>query len=178
MNKLCNFLFFLIFSLSFSQKYVTASITKMDNDTINSKMKITTNMFSKNFINENSFIRTLYLIDDNGDKTRNISAKDIKDLKFIDLDGKPRTYVNDGKLLRELLFNGKKIKYYRGISQNLYDGSIQSNYYLIDSNGKKYSLRKKDLIEITKSKPELLSEIENRSDVESIINILKKYEED
>ena len=167
----------------FSQKYLDATIIKNNNDTINSKIKIFTNIFYKNLINESSFYRTVILVDENGKKIEKIKAIDIKELKFTDLEGQNRIYLNGGKALKQLVYDGKKIKWYRNISQNLYDGSIQYFDYLIDNEGKEYKMglfnnSKKKLIEATKSNPELENEIENtKMTYENILLILKKYDE-
>ena len=80
--------------------------------------------------------------------------------------------------MKELLFDGEKIKFYRGLSQNLYDGAISSDYYLIDLDQKKYGLSTKKILEATKSKPELAQDIKNWDrKINSLNEILKKYEE-
>jgi hypothetical protein len=178
MKKIIFFFLSLISIFSFSQKFLDARIIKTDNDTINSKIRIETNMFYKNMINEASFYKVVRTLNENNEVVEKIDAKDIKELKFTDLEGKVRTFVNDGKFLKELLFDGEKIKLYRGLSQNLYDGASSSNYYLIDSDQKKYGLSGKKILEATKSKPELAQDIKNWDrKIISLNEILKKYEE-
>lgn len=183
MNKILSILFVFIASLGFSQKHVNAIIIKTDNDTINSKIKIKTNTFHKNLINETSFYKTLFLVDENGKSKEKIKAKNVKELQFTDLNGESRIYLNNGKALKELLFDGKKIKWFREIYPNSYNSSVQYSDYLIDHNGKEYKLglfnsAKKKLLEATKSKPEIASEIENsKLNKETILHILKKYDE-
>ena len=182
-NKVLFILSFLTFSTVFSQKNIDAIIIKNNNDTISSKIKIYTNIFYKNIINESSFYKSLILVDENGKKKDKIKASNVKELKFTDLEGKEKTYLNGGKYLKELVYNGKKIKWYRDILQNMYDGSIQYVDYLIDNNGNEYKMGlfnnlKKKLLEATKSKPELATEIENtKLTYENILIILKKYDE-
>lgn len=178
MKKTLFFFLSLISLLSFSQKFLDARIIKIDNDTISSKMRIETIIFYKNVINEASFYKVVRTVNENNDVAEKINAKDIKELKFTDLEGKVRIFVNDGNSLRELLFDGEKIKLYRGLSQNLYDGANSSDYYLIDSNQKKYGLTTKKILEATKSKPELAQDIKNWDrKIISLNEILKKYEE-
>ena len=182
MKNTFSILFILSFSLSFSQKYIDANIIKMNNDTINSRMKINTNMFNKKLIEESSFYRTLILVDENGEKKEKIKAADIKELRFTDFDQKKQLYVNNGRDLKRVIYNGTKIKWYWDISQNLYDGSIQHSEYLVDDKGIKYKMglfkgKKSTLLEITKSKPELVDEIENTVlSNENMIRILEKFE--
>ncbi len=184
MKKSFIILFILMSTFSFSQKYIDASITKSDNTTINSKIKIYTNIFYTKLINEASFYRALLLVDDNGKKIEKIKAENVKELKFTDLEGKNRIYANDGKALKEVMYDGTKIKWYRSISQNLYDSSIQYFDYLVDDKGQIYKMGlfnniKKKLIEATKSKPELAAEIEiTKLTNESMFNILQKYDQE
>jgi len=169
-------------TLSFSQKYLDARIISQNNDTIYSKIKIRTNMFDKKLIDENSFYRTILLLDENGKKKAKINATEVKELTFVDLNGKNKIYVNNGKALMRVIFNGKKIKLYYEISSNLYDGSISLSEYMIDENGKEYRRQflsgyKRVLLEVTKSKPELIAEIENTPlTFANVILILEKYE--
>nr|WP_305050677.1 hypothetical protein [Elizabethkingia bruuniana] len=82
------------------------------------------------------------------------------------------------------MYDGTKIKWYRSISQNLYDSSIQYFDYLVDDKGQIYKMGlfnniKKKLIEATKSKPELAAEIEiTKLTNESMFNILQKYDQE
>ncbi|MBD3584050.1 hypothetical protein [Flavobacterium selenitireducens] len=182
MKNIFNVLFILSFYSGFTQKYVDAKIITLDNDTINSRIKIATNIFDKKLIDEASFFRTLVLIDDNGNKTQKIKAANVRELTFIDFNQKNMLYVNNGKALKKVMYNGTKIKWYWDISQNLYDGSIQYSEYLIDDKGTKYKIglfkrRKSTLLELTKSKPELVSEIENiELTNDNMLLVLKKYE--
>ncbi|MHA7609922.1 hypothetical protein ACV0BM_013825 [Elizabethkingia meningoseptica] len=184
MKKSFIIFFILISTFSFSQKYIDASITKTDNTVINSKVKVYTNIFYTNLINEASFYRALILVDDNGRKIEKIKAENVKELKFTDFEGKSKTYLNNGKALKELVYDGTKVKWYRAISQNLYDASIQYFDYLVDDKGQIYKMGlfnniKKKLIEVTKSKPELATEIENtRMTNESMLRILQKYDQE
>ncbi|GGF24437.1 hypothetical protein GCM10011518_37210 [Flavobacterium limi] len=182
MKNTFTILFILSFSLSFSQKYLDANIIKMNSDTINATIEISTNMFNKKLIDESSFYRMLILVDKNGEKKEKIKAADVKELKFTDFDQKQQLYVNNGKALKKVVYNGAKIKWYWDISQNLYDGSIQHSEYLVDDKGIKYKMglfkgKKSTLLEITKSKPELVAEIENTVlSNENMMHILEKYE--
>jgi len=183
-SKLLSIIFISFSSLAFSQKYLDAIIVKKNNDTIKSKMRVSTNIFQKDLINEASFYRTIFLVDENGKKKEKIKAVDVNELKFTDFYGNNRTYLNGGRTLKELVYDGKKIKWYRNLSTNLYDGSIQYFDYLIDNNGQEYKMglfnnSKKKLIEATKSKPELASEIENtKMTYSNMLLIIKKYDED
>ena len=167
---------------SFSQKYVDGRIITQNNDTLTSKIRVRTNMFNKKLIDENSFYRTITLLDANEKKTGKMSASDVKELRFTDFFGKNKIYVNNGKALMELIYNGKKIKWYYEITTNLYDGAAQLSEYLIDENGKEYRRQfingyKKVLLEVTKSKPEMISEIENTTLTrDNVILLLQKYE--
>jgi len=185
MNKILTILFITISIFGFSQKHVDAVIIKNNNDTINSRMKVSTNIFYKNLIDEKSFYRVLNLLDDNDKKKEKIKATDVKSLQFTDFEGKQRVYINSGKTLGQLMFEGKKTKWVRDILVNAYDGSVSYSDYLVDTNGKEYTFNglfinpKKRLIEATKSKPELVDIINNteRFSDENVLNILQKYDE-
>ncbi len=75
MKKSFIIFFVLISTFSFSQKYIDASITKTDNTVINSKVKVYTNIFYTNLINEASFYRALILVDDNGKRLKKLKLK-------------------------------------------------------------------------------------------------------
>ncbi|MGL2964393.1 hypothetical protein ACSVH2_11290 [Flavobacterium sp. RSB2_4_14] len=125
----------------------------------------------------------MIILDENGKKIEKINASEVKELTFVNFYGKNKIYVNNGKALMELIFNGKKIKWYYKISTNAFDGSTILSDYMVDENGKEYSLwlflkgYKRVLLEVTKSKPELITEIENTVlTFDNVILILKKYE--
>jgi hypothetical protein len=173
----------IIFStFCYSQKSLDAQIITFNNDTINSRIRIQTNLFNKKLIDENSFYRRITIVDDTEAKISNIDASEVKELKFMDLNGTNKTYVNNGKLLMELIYNGKRIKWYYEIRSNAYDGSISLSEYLIDENGKEYRLQfirgfKRVLLEVIKSKPELVAEIKNTKITKDImIAYLERYE--
>lgn len=169
----------------YSQKYVDVVLTRTNDETINGKMRIFTALFDKNAVDIRSFIKAVVLIDDNGKKIERIKAVNIKELKYTDFKGNANTYFNDGSIyLKKLVYVGSKIKWHREFSINAFDGSVSATEVFINENNEKVSVGlfnslKKKLKEITKSKPELASEIENvnYSD-ESIMSIIKKYEEE
>jgi hypothetical protein len=185
MTKILTLLLFTISAFCFSQKYVDAVIIKSDNDTIKSKMKVSTNIFYKNLIDEKSFYRVLLLLDENDKKKEKIKAIEVKKLLFTDFEGKQRIYVSVGKTLGQLMFDGKKIKWIRDILVNAYDGSVSYSDYLVDKSGEEYRFNglflnpRKRLIEATKSKPELATLITDtdRFSDENVLNILQKYDE-
>lgn len=183
MKKLFYLSLLFISSLFYSQKYVDATVIKSNNDTVKAKMRISTNIFYSDLLNESSFMRTVRLSDENGKKLEKIDARDIRQLSFI-FNDRERIYKGEGKQLEEVIYLGKKIKWYRAFYQNLYDGSIQYHDYMIGEDGQKYSFgafsnSKKRLLEITRSKPELAKDIEETKKYtdENILNIIKKYEE-
>ncbi|MEK6512765.1 hypothetical protein [Myroides odoratimimus] len=93
-----------------------------------------------------------------------------------------KIYVNGGDVLQRLVFDGKKIKWYKFLSQHMMDRSIQYFDYLVDQDNKRYNMglfnsKRKKLLEATASKPELIDRIENSSlnDAE-ILGILSDFE--
>lgn len=184
-SKLWPIVFILFSAITSAQKHIDATIIKNTNDTIHSKIRINTTIFDKYTIDERSFYRKIFLVDENGKKKGEL--KEVKRLTFTDLLYEKRTYINDGSVLKELVYEGKKISWHRRISPNTNGGySVHVIYYdyLIDKDGKKYKMGmfnnlRKNLIEATESKPELKSEIENLTMTnENILLILKKFDED
>lgn len=106
----------LIFTLSFSQKTVNARIITFENDTLRTRVKVTTNMFDPTLIYGSSFTTKIKtLTEDN--KKANVEASTVKELSFDDFNGKRRVFINnsqDKKSLNELLYNGKVLDWYRG----------------------------------------------------------------
>jgi len=179
-NTLC-FLLGLFSTICFAQKSVDAMIVKANKDTIYTKLKIQTNMFDSKLINEASFYKKLVLLDNNGKKTDKLKAKDISKLKFTDLKGEEKVYIFGGAALQRLMFEGKKISWYKMLSQH-WDGSIQYFDYLVDSNNIRYEMglfnsKIKKLKAATASKPELIDRIENTTlNDQGILEILTEFE--
>lgn len=185
MTKVLSLLLFITSIFCYSQKYVDARIIKKDNDTVNSKITISTHIFNKKIIDERSFYDVLVLVDENGEKKEVIKTKNIKELKFTDFTGKERIYVDDKGTFRQLMFSGEKTKWFRDIVVNSYDASITYADYLVYKNGEElkfnggFTNTKKMLIKATKSKPELENQIKimERFSDEYILNLLKKYDQ-
>lgn len=182
MRNIFCLLLVLFSTLCFGQKSVDVMIIKNNNDTIYSQLRIERNLFDRKLIDEASFYRRLVLLDSNGKKTAKLKASDVKKLQFIDLKGVEKTYVNGGDVLQRLVFDGKKIKWYKFLSQHMMDRSIQYFDYLVDQDNKRYNMglfnsKRKKLLEATASKPELIDRIENSSlnDAE-ILGILSDFE--
>ena len=101
---------------------------------------------------------------------------------FTDLTGKDRIFLSNKKLLTEVMFVGKKIKWYRDLSSHPYDGSVQFADYFVDDKNQTYktglfSSFNKKLLEATASKPELAQKIEKARTDADVIEILKEYEQ-
>lgn len=106
----------LVFSFAFGQKTVNARIITLDNDTLRTRVKVTTNMFDPTLIYGSSFTTKIKTITED-DKKVNIEASTVKELSFDDFNGKRRVFVNnsqDKKSLNEHMFNGKVLDWYRG----------------------------------------------------------------
>lgn len=183
------YLLFLISIIStniiFSQKYLDATIINSENDTIHSKIKVSGMLFNADNIDIRSFYNSVILVDNNLNVTQKIKSKNLKELIFDDASGNKLTFVNKNGFLDQLLFDGKKIKWFRSFTQNLYDGSLSSSDYMIKENGEVVKLgglgsrRKKKLKEITQSKPELAEKIDKLEtyNLLDMKELLLKYEE-
>ncbi|UKB78951.1 hypothetical protein [Chryseobacterium sp. MEBOG07] len=181
MKKILNLLFIIASIFCFSQKYIDGIIIKKDNDTINSKIRISTNIFNKKIIDERSFYDFLVLVDESGEKKEIIKTRNVKELRFTDFNGKDRIYIDDKGTFRQLMFSGEKTKWFRDIVVNSYDGSITYADYLVYKDGQELKIgggftnTKKMLIKATAAKPELENQIKimERFSDEYIVNLLK-----
>ncbi|WP_346237114.1 hypothetical protein ABDK00_012225 [Niabella insulamsoli] len=160
---------------------VDATLVKIGGDTLRGKMMVYPTLFSKNQINEISFIKTVQFENNQGDKKIKIKAPDIQSLSFVDFTGEPRRYINNGRLLQRLMYDGKT-KWLRRIAQNLYDGSLVYNERFVSETGEVFDVKfdfKKKLKALTQQKPELADEIEKmKLKDDAILNILRKYDSD
>lgn len=167
---------------SYAQKdFIDSRIVTTDNDTLYSKIRVGTNIFDRKLITESSFYRKVTLVDENHKKTQQIKAKNIRQLRFTDLKGEKREYVNDKSQLQRLMFKGK-LTWYRRISVNPMDGTVHYFDYLTDKDGKTYNMgllnnKKKNLMEAVSSRPDLVKELEDTkaADVD-VLSILRRYE--
>ncbi|WP_333854041.1 hypothetical protein [Epilithonimonas sp.] len=183
----------LLFSLSFAQKTVNARIITLDNDTLRTRVKVTTNMFDPTLIYGSSFTTKIKTITDD-DKKVNIEASTVKELSFDDFNGKRRVFVNnsqDKKSLNEHIFNGKVLDWYRAYTAST--GGETGSDFLINKVTNKglgvgyfTGIPKKKLKEFLGDEPEMETFIEEtkssslRNAENSIDNvmesIIKKYE--
>lgn len=185
MKKILNLLFIILSIFCYSQKYIDGIIIKKDNDTVNSKIRISTNIFNKKIIDERSFYDVLVLVNENGERKEVIKTQNIKELRFTDFNGKDRIYIDDKGTFRRLMFSGEKTKWFRDIVVNSYDGSITYADYLVYKDGQELKIgggftnTKKMLIKATAAKPELENQIKimERFSDEYIVNLLKKYDQ-
>lgn len=180
----------LFFSIAFTlssfalaqKKYVDVTLIKTSNDTINGKMFIVTNLFNKTLLDERSFYKKVLLLDENAKKVvQKIKPQEVQKLNF-EFQNHPYVYVNDGKQLQILVHDGK-IKWYKRITSNFYDGSIDHIDYLKDEKGKEYQLgmynhKMNKLKELFKDHPTILAELEGKKFNEiSLYDILNQYDE-
>lgn len=181
------FVAFTLFSMTIiAQKPfpIDMQLIKNDGTTINGKMRVFGGLFNRNNIDIRSFLKTVIIVDDNNKKIESVKARDIKELSYTNLQGEPMKFLNNGVLMKLEVYVGSKIKWYKHFRINAYDQSLRSIEVFIDEKGNEYEVGmfnslKKKLKELTQSKPELASEIENvKYDHDSILHIIKKYEEE
>lgn len=183
----------LVFSFTFGQKTVNARIITLDNDTLRTRVKVTTNMFDPTLIYGSSFTTKIKSITEDNKKV-NIEASTVKEISFEDFSGKRRVFVNnsqDKKSLNEHLFNGKVLDWYRGYTAS--SGGETGVDFLFNKTtntgiqiGYFTGIPKKKLQEFLKDEPGMESFIEEtkssslRNAENSIDNvmesIIKKYE--
>lgn len=185
-NKVCFSVICLFhFSIVFSQKnYSDAKLIFTNNDTINCKIGIYYNFLNKKYLDDAPYFRGVTIVNDEGNTIEKIPAIYIKQVRFTDIFNIERVYLNNGVLFKQLLFNGVKLKWYRTMTEDLWNGPSFKNY-LMNENGRIFKIEtfriKKTLKEATISKPELVSQIDSISfwvkniDVD-ILKVLKKNE--
>ncbi|MFP8893182.1 MULTISPECIES: hypothetical protein [Chryseobacterium] len=161
-----------------------AKITFINDKTIDGKIRGQKNIIY-GFLNETSINKFLQIYDKTG-KKEYIYFQLLKEITIKDYNGNERRFVNRGseyKSLQENFYDGK-IKWFREYYNNAYDGSVQIKDHFINEKNQEvnvgtFNSMKNKLKEITSSKPELSSKIENTStfDKETVIRILKEYEQ-
>ncbi len=163
---------------------MNAKITFINDETVDGKIRGQKNMFYGS-LTETSINRFITIYDNTG-KREYIHFQLLKEMTVKDYKGNERRFVNRGpefQSLQELFYDGK-IKWFREYYSNAYDGSVQTTDYFKNENGEEvqvglFNSMKNKLKQITSSKPELASKIDNISgiDKESVIRILKEYEQ-
>ena len=154
----------------FAQKTVSVVIILKDNDTLKTNLIIPFNVSSKN-----KFIL-------NEGKRESIKTSDIHLLSY-NYNGKDILFVEDNDSLKQVLFEGKKIKWYKTFTNNLYDGSVMDSDYIENEKNEKvrigiYKKSKDKLKEITNNNPAINEILDNsKIDEEVILKVLKLYEE-
>ena len=189
MKKILFILSFFYFILGFSQSAVIDSkITFVDGKELNSKIRFRKSFFYENEIYENSITQKyVVLINEKGKKEKHL-FNEFKRVEFTDLKGKVRIFERpiEKFALYELIYNGKKIKFYRDYTENMYDHS-QGSYEIIVKNQNEYVFldfltnNRKKLKEIMSDRSDLFPLIDkinyNKLKDEDLIEILKKYDE-
>jgi len=183
-----------VFSMSFGQKTLDAKIITKENDTLNVKIKVSTNAFDPNLLYVTSFNTKVTVIGEDGKKTK-IEAPEIKELFLTDFNGKKRTFINkssDQKLLMEKLYDGENLEWYRTYSSTM--GGENANDFLYNKKTKKgfgfiyfTGIPKKKLKDFFSDEPEMIKLLENTdkgggfahtSEYDSsMLSILEKFEE-
>lgn len=183
-----------VFSMSFGQKTLDARIITKENDTLNVKMKVSTNAFDPSILYVTSFNTKVTVIGEDGKKTK-IEVPTIKELFLTDFNGKKRTFINktdDQKILIEKLYDGENLEWYRTYSSTM-GGENSSNFLYNKKTDKGLNfgyftgLPKKRLKEFFSNEPEMLKLLENTdkgggfahmSEYDNgMLNIIEKYEE-
>lgn len=178
---LCSLFCFLSIGV-IAQISVDATIVEGVNDTVSAKLRVWNLLFTSKTIDERSFNKTLVLLDENNKRNKKLKARDVQYLRFIDFKNQERVFVNDGKLLKELVYDGR-IKWYRTTSSNPFNGSIEHQNYMISESGEQFNFfglfdnNRNNLKEITRDKPELAEQIdEMKLTIENFENILRMYD--
>ena len=162
------------------KKIIRAEIIDVNGDTLKTHIKVTTNLFYSKLINELSIIKNIKTILNN--VSTKYEAKDLKSLRFIDLKNVERLFLSNGKEMVELLFDGK-IRWFRLFYQDS-SGNVSAFDFMTNIETKQnanlglFNNKRKKIKELTLSRPDLISMIENlEMNDENILEILKKFNE-
>lgn len=156
--------------IAFAQRTVEVLYVTNSNDTVATKMRVSTNLFDRNLINELSFVRKLHLVSENG--YSKIKVTNIKYLEFTDFKNNKRIFestlmVPEIKMVN-ILFERKikgKLNWYRSYFENSYDGGVMiiDHYFKVDEEpvnvGAFNNFRKKLKEIITDKYPDLINKI-------------------
>ena len=94
MKRYLSIFFVFLISFCFSQsRTIDVKIITQDNDTLNTKMNVQVNLFTPTLIYGSSFNEKVKIIGENEKKSK-IEAAKIKELSFVDLNGKMRHFIN------------------------------------------------------------------------------------
>lgn len=158
---------------------VRAEIILVNKDTLYTNIKVSTNLFDSDLINELSLNKKISVVEK--DTETIYQAQEIKQIVFTDFKGKERTFVLSGKQLIEKLFDGN-IKWFRYYSSNS-SGNVSSGDFMVNEGKETIGISylfntKKNLKKITIAKPELIPLIESlKINDSNILEILKKYDQ-
>lgn len=162
------------------KKIIRAEIINVNGHTLKTYIKVTTNLFDSKLINELSILKNIKTISNN--LITKVEAKELKSLRFIDLKNKERLFLSNSKEMVELLFDGK-IRWFRLYFQDS-SGSVSAFDFMTNIETKQnanlglFNSKRKKIKEITLSRPDLISMIENSEmNDENILEILKKFNE-
>ena len=189
MKKFLFILSFFCFILGLSQSTVIDSkVTFVDGKKTNAKIRFRISFIYENEIYENSITqKNVVFVNEKGKKEKHL-FNEFKSIEFIDLKGKERIFERPIEKygLFELIYEGKKIKWYRDYNENMYDHS-QGSYEIIVKSPNEYVFldvltnNRKKLKEIMSDREDLFPLIEeinyNRLKDEQLIELLKKYDE-
>lgn len=159
-------------------KQIRAEIIFKNGDTLRTHIKVSTRLFNSNTIDELSINKKITSIS-NGEKIK-FRADVIKTVRFIDLNSKERFFEINGEELVELMYKGK-ICWFRRYYPDAYGNLSASNYFVNKELKQGISLgmisRRNNLLEITKTRPDLIPFVKNMEiNDEQILILLKKFD--
>ena len=178
-------LFSILLSISacFAQKQeIPAKIITITNDTIVANIQVDTNLFYDDIMYFGRLSKGVKYFDSANKKIK-LPANQIKRMEFKDLKRKPRIFINDGNILKELVYQNI-VKCLVTYTANSSQGTDNSSIDFYDENNEKvksppfttstYTLKK-----LVKQDPELLKLIDssNLHFYELVKLVLKKYED-
>lgn len=157
---------------------IRAEIVLKNGDTLRTHIKVKTLFLDPSHFDEMSIVDKVTTIN-NKEKVKYF-PEEINRIRFIDYKGIERIFVSNNSNLLELLLDGK-IRWYRAY-RLAYNGNRSSVDFIIETITNKQVIlalltnRRKKLLEITSSRPDLIPTIENmKMSNETIRDVLIKY---
>lgn len=168
-----------VYPESGERRTLHADLVLISGDTLHTNIKVPTNMFDSQMINE-LYVTEKVTTFENGVKKVYIPAE-IEILTFTDPKGRKRTFLNNGAQdLIERLYNGK-IKWFRTFYQGASYG-VQSTDLMVNEANETiqtgmFKNLKNNMKKITARRPELIPMIDNMEKTDQgILHILREYD--
>ncbi|NEU07927.1 hypothetical protein GZH53_06345 [Flavihumibacter sp. R14] len=159
-----------------------AQIFLMAGDTLRGHISAERNIFYKTMTRESSYNQRIRFIN-NINKKQKFKWEEVKSMEIIDLEGKPRVFVQmyGYPRLLEVVYENK-VAWYKNYYYDIVNSTQDVSYEIFDEKGTKYSIglfnsKKNKLEALCRGKDHILAYIkDNQMTDENILKVLMMYE--